>query len=68
MKLWRELTQEEERQFRQWARENYKPLSEINGLWHPVIQDECKKINENTSLKFLEKELQELTQDLKGDK
>jgi len=46
MKIFRDLTKEEEGLFRHWARENYKPLSPINGIWHPVVQDECRKINE----------------------
>jgi len=45
MKLWKELTAEEEVSFRKWARENYKPYDEISGVWHPVVQEECVKIN-----------------------
>jgi len=45
MRLFRELGVEEEKKFRQWARDNYKPLTEIKGVWHPVVQDECVKIN-----------------------
>ena len=26
-------------------RDNYKPLDPIKGIWHPVIQDECAKMN-----------------------
>lgn len=50
-RLFRDLTPEEEISFRQWARNNYRPGSDIYGLWHPVIQDECVRINEefNTS-------------------
>ena len=43
--MFRKLTPEEEIAFKQWARENYVPFSEIKGIWHPVIQDECVKIN-----------------------
>lgn len=39
------LDQTEEQEFRQWARDNYVPLEPISGVWHPVIQDECAKIN-----------------------
>lgn len=50
--LFRQLSKEEEQSFRLWARENYKPFSEISGIWHPSVQDECAKINlENSSLK-----------------
>lgn len=38
-------TSEEEVQFREWARENYKVGQEIKSTWHPVVQDECLKID-----------------------
>lgn len=41
-----ELNDEQERDFRKWARDNYKPDEEICPAWHPVVVDECKKINE----------------------
>ncbi|KAA1015990.1 hypothetical protein FVF58_01160 [Paraburkholderia panacisoli] len=50
MKLFRELTPDEETQFRQWARENYKPFEPINGVWHWVAQDECVRINRAADL------------------
>ena len=50
MKLFKELTSEEEKEFREWARKNYVPFSEINGVWHPTVQDECAKINMETSI------------------
>lgn len=43
--MFRTLTTNEEQEFRAWARANYEPLEEIRGIWHPVIQDECAKIN-----------------------
>ena len=43
--LWIKLSKSEEKQFREWARKNYKPLTAIDGLWHPIVQDECVKIN-----------------------
>jgi len=45
-KLYRELTEKEEQEFREWARKNYVPFTDITGVWHPVVQDECRKINE----------------------
>lgn len=45
MNLWRELSEEEQKEFRDAARERYKPFSAINPLWHPVFIDECVKIN-----------------------
>jgi len=43
--LFRELTEDEEIKFRKWARDNYKPYNDISGIWHPVVQHECAKIN-----------------------
>lgn len=45
MKLWRDLNPEEEKRFRQAARENYKPFTDLSPIWHPVYIDECVKIN-----------------------
>ena len=39
-------TQEEASDFIQWAEENYKPFDEIKGIWHPITQLACVKINE----------------------
>ena len=41
----RKLTSDEEKEFREWTRDNYFPYSNISGMWHPVIQEECSKIN-----------------------
>jgi len=43
--LFRNLTPEQQRQFRVWARMNYRPFDPIQGIWHPVVQDECVKMN-----------------------
>lgn len=43
--LFRELSEDEKVSFRAWARENYTPLEPIKGIWHPVVQEECAKIN-----------------------
>lgn len=45
MLLFDTLTPEQEADFRQWARQNYKPFGVISGAWHPVIQEECTKMN-----------------------
>jgi len=45
MNLFRDLSEEEEAVFRKWAHDNYRAFAEINGTWHPVVQDECVKIN-----------------------
>lgn len=52
MKLFRELTVEEELTFRQWARANYRVFSDICGVWHPVVQAECVKLNAEAELVF----------------
>ena len=45
--LFRELDEKEEQEFRQWARENFKPgHMTINEVWHPVVRDECQKMND----------------------
>jgi hypothetical protein len=43
--LFLKLDEQQEKEFRTWARENYTPFTDINGVWHPVVQDECSKIN-----------------------
>jgi hypothetical protein len=47
MKLFRELSEQEEREFRADARKNY--ITPINGVWHPVYQDECVKMNKEAA-------------------
>ncbi len=39
------LTAEQEKQFRDAAWKDYKPGTDINPLWHPVYQSECRAIN-----------------------
>ncbi len=40
------LTPEREQAFRQWARGTYTgPKIDIHNVWHPVVRDECAKIN-----------------------
>ena len=45
MTFFHELSPEQEVEYRQWARDNYEPLSPIEGIWHPIVQEECTKIN-----------------------
>ncbi|MDD4970729.1 MAG: hypothetical protein PHT07_14985 [Paludibacter sp.] len=42
---YRKITPEEESDKRKWARKHYIPGQNIKGTWHPVIQDECVKMN-----------------------
>jgi hypothetical protein len=45
MELFRVLTKEEERQFRQAARDNYNyHTMNISCAWHPIYIDECNKM------------------------
>jgi len=49
MKMFMELSPKQEQKFRKWSRENYQPYTEINGTWHPVVQDECVKMNKESA-------------------
>lgn len=46
----RDLNEAEQEDFRLWARGNYKPGEEINALWHPVIQAECQRMNDEAGI------------------
>lgn len=50
--MFRVLSKEEEAEFRLWARRNYTPLAEISELWHPVVQDECRRMCEESGVRF----------------
>lgn len=39
------LSFEEQEEQSRWAQKNYKPFSPIDGLWHPIAQFECVRIN-----------------------
>ncbi len=43
--LFRPLSPAEVTTFREWARENYEPYAPVQGIWHPVVQQECVVIN-----------------------
>ena len=43
--IFRKLDAEEEEEFREHTRKTYVPHSPINPVWHPVVRDECHKIN-----------------------
>ena len=38
--IFKTLNLKEEKEFRQWARDNFKEDEPINGLWHPVVVHE----------------------------
>ena len=48
--LFRPLDPEDEAKFRQWARANYKAGDPVSPLWHPVVRNECDKINREAGL------------------
>ena len=45
MGLFAKLSATQEKEFRQWARDNYVPGSRIKPVWHPVVQAECHLMN-----------------------
>ena len=47
MSLYKDLSEEEIKEFREWARINYFPGDIINKSWHPIVREECRKINDN---------------------
>ena len=48
--LYRLLTDEEKQDFREWARVNYHAFEPIEGIWHPIVQRECVRMNEEKGL------------------
>ena len=44
MKIFKDLTAEEEEEFRQWAREHYLPKGARSNVWHPVVHNEMEKM------------------------
>ena len=50
--MFRFLDKDEEANFRRWARENYTPFTEISELWHPAVQDECRRMCEEKQIHF----------------
>jgi hypothetical protein len=47
LNFFRELNETEEKEFRQWARDNYAPGETASEVWHPVVRDEWEKIAAN---------------------
>lgn len=43
--LFKRLTTQEEADYRLWARQNYKPFTSIDTVWHPIVQHECAAMN-----------------------
>lgn len=52
LKLFRDLSHEEVIEFCKWAQDHYTPGTPINPLYHPVIVQECRRINEQACVKI----------------
>ena len=46
MHIWRDLPSVEVREFVQWALDNWKPDTQINNVWHPVVRSTWGKLDE----------------------
>lgn len=55
----KKLSVKAKREYRVWARENYRPCHLIDGRWHPVVQAECVAMNEEAAVFVMEPEAQE---------
>jgi hypothetical protein len=44
--LFKEVDLFEEEEYRKWARDNYVPFTDVKSVWHPVVQSECIRIND----------------------
>lgn len=42
----RVLNEEEEKEFRQWAQDNFDPSVTPSAAWHPVVRDEWAKLKQ----------------------
>lgn len=43
--MFRDLSQTEEQEFQQWAKDNFDPSKDvINPVWHPVVQQACEEM------------------------
>ena len=77
MDIFKKLTETEEKEFRQWARDNLENLAIFEsktGVWHPVVIDEYEKMKKELNnkieevAKFLAIELRTLTSEELNDK
>ena len=53
--MYRKLSDAEAEEFRKWARKNYKIDSPINGVWHPIVQQECVLMNQEAATMVADK-------------
>ncbi len=45
--IWRDLSPEEVREFVQWALDNWKPNTEPDKMWHPVIRHTWSQLDQS---------------------
>jgi len=48
---YKEMTPEEEKKARAWARANHKAGTSTCESWHPITRDECAKMNNEYAAK-----------------
>lgn len=48
--LFKNLNDQQKEEFKKWAREHYRPGTPIFTTWHPVVQEECRKINDENGI------------------
>jgi hypothetical protein len=61
--MFRQLSKDEAAEFRLWARRNYAPGNEISELWHPVVQDECRRMCEENGIRYQDEDKKSLEVD-----
>jgi hypothetical protein len=47
--FFKDLSPKEVEQYKHWARANHSPGNAINGCWHPVIREECARIDKTAA-------------------
>lgn len=46
----KDVPEEEYGQWQDWAQMNYIPGEKINPVWHPLVRDECERMNQGLIL------------------
>jgi hypothetical protein len=44
--MFRDLTNKEAQEYRDWARTYYEVHTYIPSIWHPIVRDECERMND----------------------
>jgi hypothetical protein len=57
--IYRALNEQEAKAFQQWVRDHYKPFDPIEGIWHPVAQLECVRVNMEHSCYKVEEDVED---------